>query len=515
MRVVRNSNSNSNSNSAGGGANSRDGSGSSTSSNTTTLTYLRPKVAELYETLSKFMEDEVIPSEHDFHNHLSQFNDEQRWTFDAIPPCLSRLQQRARQLCLWNLFIPPRLVSHLPPQYLDWYPYHRDDNCTYDSQSDKDNNNNNSSSSSSSVFLTYREYGLMAELMGRSEFGAMVCNCSAPDTGNMEVLLEFGTPEQQAQYLVPLLKCQIRSTFLMTEPNVASSDPTNLSTTLTKLSRNSYRLDGQKWWSTGAMDPRCRVGICVAKVVDLNERNTNSKVATRSKHGQHTIVIVPIPHPGVKMVRPLTVFGYDDAPFGHAEVSLQGLQLDDRHLVGGLGSGFQVSQARLGPGRIHHCMRAVGMAQRCYELMLLRSTQRQTFGKFLWEHGSLQRDIADSFADIQQARLLTLHCAYMMDEYGPKQSRQLISSIKVAVPNLASKVIDRALQVYGGAGVSNDYILASAYANMRTLRIADGPDEVHRRSVAMKEIKQMLGKQKQIKQNNSVGQVLRPPTSRL
>mmetsp|Transcript_44997 Transcript_44997/g.109337 ORF Transcript_44997/g.109337 Transcript_44997/m.109337 type:complete len:511 (-) Transcript_44997:67-1599(-) len=510
MRVVRNSNCN-NSSSADGAVNSRDGSGGSTSSNTT-LTYLRPKVAELYKTLSNFMEDEVIPSEHEFHTHLSQFSDEkQRWTFDAIPPCLSRLQQRARQLCLWNLFIPPRLVSHLPPAYLDWYPYHRDDNCTNDdSQSDEDNN--------SSVFLTYREYGLMAELMGRSEFGAMVCNCSAPDTGNMEVLLEFGTPEQQAQYLVPLLKCRIRSTFLMTEPNVASSDPTNLSTTLTKLSRNSYRLDGQKWWSTGAMDPRCRVGICVAKVVDMNEhsksRNTTSK-KSNSKHGQHTIVIVPIPHPGVTMVRPLTVFGYDDAPFGHAEVSLQGLQLDDRQLVGGLGSGFQVSQARLGPGRIHHCMRAVGMAQRCYELMLLRSTERQTFGRFLWQHGSLQRDIADSFADIHQARLLTLHCAYMMDEYGPKQSRQLISSIKVAVPNLASKVIDRALQVYGGAGVSNDYILASAYANMRTLRIADGPDEVHRRSVAMKEIKQMLGKQKQIKQNNSVGQVLRPPTSRL
>lgn len=258
---------------------------------------------------------------------------------DAIPPCLFKLQQRAQQLGLWNLFLPPRLIAHVPSKVKHLVPEQA---------------------------LTYREYGILAESMGRSELGAMACNCSAPDTGNMEVLLEFGTPEQQEEYLVPLLEGRIRSTFLMTEPNVASSDPTNLTTTLRKSaewsgSTNNYVLHGMKWWSTGAMDPRCRVGICVAKMEYT--ANATAKVSSNPLHGKHTIVLVPLPNPNVRMVRPLTVFGYDDAPFGHAQVELSSVPLSSKHLIGGEGSGFQVSQARLGPGRIHHCMRAVGMGE--------------------------------------------------------------------------------------------------------------------------------------------------------
>ncbi|VEU44407.1 unnamed protein product [Pseudo-nitzschia multistriata] len=409
-----------------------------------------------------------------------------RWSLDAMPPCLSRLQSRARELGFWNLFLPPRLLKypHWDPKLLG----------------PVDPNN----VLCPSITLTYREYGILAESMGRSiELGSMACNCSAPDTGNMEVLLEFGTPAQQKQYLKPLLEGKIRSTFLMTEPDVASSDPTNLETVLInhKQKQNgnqSYTLKGRKWWSTGAMDPRCRIGICVAKIVDEKEGEgndaDNSSVGKANLHGQHTIVLVPLPNPNVRMIRALQVFGYDDAPFGHAEVGLENVPLTQEHLIGGLGSGFKVSQARLGPGRIHHCMRSIGLAQRCYELMLERSTQRKTFGKFLCQHGSVQKDIAASFHDLQQARLLTLDCAHRMDTSpnGPRGARQHISSIKVAVPALCLNVIDRALQVHGGLGVCQDTILASAWAGMRTLRIADGPDEVHRRSVARIEIKKWV-----------------------
>lgn len=458
------------------------------------LTYLRQEVQALQQTLDKFITEEVIPCETLYHDHMQSRHGAERWTADAIPPCLYQLQQRARALGLWNLFLPPRLIrclpSDTPTELIPKLP------------------------------LSYREYGILAESMGQSELGAMACNCSAPDTGNMEVLLEFGTPSQKQEYLLPLLQGEIRSTFLMTEPDVASSDPTNLRTSLKKIQesgRSSYILSGKKWWSTGAMDPRCRVGICVAKM------ETTMASTSSSLHGKHTIVLVPLPHPQVRLVRPLTVFGYDDAPFGHAEVELNHVPLGTEHLIGGEGSGFQVSQARLGPGRIHHCMRAVGMgecccslfvvasctkqdwfthslflrtlfpsAQRCYNLMLDRSLKRKTFGKHLHEHGSLQRDIADSFSDLQAARLLTLHCAHQMDLHGPKQSRQYISSIKVAVPNLVMSILDRALQAHGGAGVCQDTVIASAWANMRTLRIADGPDEVHRRSVARLEIKKRI-----------------------
>jgi len=463
------------------------------------LTYLRPEVLKLKQRLDVFINEEVIPAESEYDGHMKdrhyydnsdsdntkEKND--RWSIDAIPPCLFRLQSRAKELGLWNMFLPPRLL-----QFPHW-----------DSQI-----LGNELRPSVTDGFTYREYGILAESTGKSVLGPMACNSSAPDTGNMEVLLEFGTQQQKQTYLKPLLEGKIRSTFLMTEPDVASSDPTNLQTVLIKHEQNGgnnnnkYTLNGKKWWSTGAMDPRCRIGICVAKIVDGNEKdddnnnnNNNNSTANESidnLHGKHTIVLIPLPHKKVKMVRPLTVFGYDDAPFGHAEVELDSVPLQQEHLIGGLGSGFKVSQARLGPGRIHHCMRSIGLAQRCYDLMLQRSTERKTFGKYLCQHGSVQTDIAESFNDLHQARLLTLHCAHQMDISSPVQARQFISGIKVAVPALCFRVIDRALQVHGGLGVCEDTVLASAWANMRTLRIADGPDEVHRRSVARMEIKKLF-----------------------
>lgn len=450
------------------------------------LTYLRPEVATLKERLDEFIESEVIPAEAEYHKHMKDRHEggteswNSRWSLEAIPPCLPRLKAKAQQLGFWNLFLPPRLLqkNHWDPSILGSVGPHN--------------------KLCPSVTLTYREYGILAESMGRSELGAMSCNCAAPDTGNMEVLLEFGTKEQQRQYLKPLLEGTIRSSFLMTEPAVASSDPTNLETVLIHHRNTStYTLKGRKWWSTGAMDPRCRIGICVAKIAEEGEDSDSSfnrqKGSSKNLHGQHTIVLVPLPNPNVKLIRPLKVFGYDDAPFGHAEVGLESVPLSKEHLIGGLGSGFKVSQARLGPGRIHHCMRSIGLAQRCYELMLKRSTERKTFGKFLCEHGSVQKDIADSFNDLNQARLLTLDCAHRMDvsPTGPRGARQFISGIKVAVPALCLKVIDRAMQVHGGLGVCQDTILASAWAGMRTLRIADGPDEVHRMSVARTELKKL------------------------
>lgn len=307
------------------------------------LTYLRPEVAALKARLDEFIENDVLPAEEEYNEHMKSRSGKDRWTMDALPPSLFKLQQKAQKLGLWNLFLPPRLVPHLPESAKSLAP---------------------------SVVLTYREYGILAESMGRSELGAMSCNCSAPDTGNMEVLLEFGTPQQKEAYLIPLLQGKIRSTFLMTEPQVASSDPTNLETKLVKTSSSptgnaTYVLTGQKWWSTGAMDPRARVALVVAKMeyAPGTSPSISSSGEASSKHSKHTIVLVPLPHPNIRAVRPLTVFGYDDAPFGHAEVALDNVQLTQDHLVGGEGSGFKVSQARLGPGRIHHCMRAVGMSK--------------------------------------------------------------------------------------------------------------------------------------------------------
>lgn len=422
--------------------------------NTNDLTYLRPEVAAIKETLDLFVE-ECISQEKNYLEHIAKFHGAARWTAAAVPPCLNRLKDRAKQLGLWNLFIPIHLIDKVPDASLR-----------------------------PKVALTFREYGILCESLGRCPMLAPeACNTSAPDTGNMEVLLEFGTPEQQERYLLPLLRGDIRSAFLMTEPNVASSDPTNLQTKLVKKPNGCYELSGTKWWSTGAMDPRCRVALVVAKVVDNKTKKTRA-----SMHKAHTIVAIDLPNPQVKFLRALTVFGYDDAPHGHAEVQLDRVHVRPTDLILGEGAGFEISQARLGPGRIHHCMRAVGIAYRCYEMMLQRVTERKTFGKFLYEHGATQEVIADSYTDLKAARLLTLSCAAAMDRVGAKQARQDIASIKCAVPALTLRVVDRAVQVFGGAGV-NDPFLASAFAGLRTLRIADGPDAVHKRTVAKLEVR--------------------------
>ena len=305
------------------------------------LQFLRPEVARLKERLDRFVEEECIPAEAEFHAHLQGRHGKDRWTPEAIPPCLARLKKRARELGFWNLFIPPRLIHHLPSDDPSLAP---------------------------SIALTYREYGILCETLGRCPtLAPEACNTSAPDTGNMEVLLEFGTPQQQRDYLIPLLRGEIRSAFLMTEPDVASSDPTNLATTLTKqLASNGsveYILNGRKWWSTGAMDPRCRMALVVAR---MDYGAVEAKQSALSKHGAHTIVLVPMPNPAVVVERALTVFGYDDAPHGHAQVRLDQVRLTAENLIAGEGEGFSVSQARLGPGRIHHCMRAIGMGKWSY-----------------------------------------------------------------------------------------------------------------------------------------------------
>jgi acyl-CoA dehydrogenase len=306
---------------------------------TSSLQYLRPEVQELKNILDRFVNNECIPAEKEYEAHMRNRYGSERWTVDAVPPCLNRLKARAKELGLWNIFLPikhvptvRRIAPELAPK----------------------------------IVLTYREYGIFCESLGRCpDLAPQACNSSAPDTGNMEVLIEFGTLQQQQMYLIPLLRGEIRSTFLMTEPNVASSDPTNLETKLTKIILSNgeveYELSGHKWWSTGAMDPRCRLGLVVAKMDFSHPSCTASANINNSKHGAHTIVIIPIPHKGLRLKRALTVFGYDDAPFGHAEVVFEGVKLTPASLILGEGSGFQVSQARLGPGRIHHCMRGIGM----------------------------------------------------------------------------------------------------------------------------------------------------------
>jgi len=410
-------------------------------------------VQTLKETLETFVEKCCIPAEDIYEKHMSTRSGADRWSIEAIPPIIEDLKLEARRLGLWNLFLPR---DHPLPNYIP-------------------------SDLAPNVYLTNREYGILCEVMGRSFLAPEACNCNAPDTGNMEVLLKHGTKAQQLQYLVPLLKGIIRSTFLMTEPDVASSDATNIETSLLKVKEGGkirYILNGKKWWSTGAMDPRTKVALVLAKM--------NSQIS-KDTHSSHTVVIVPMEN--IILVRPLTVFGYDDAPHGHAEVLMDNIHLDESCLILGEGRGFEIAQSRLGPGRIHHCMRAVGLAARCYELMIQRSLERETFGKKLCQHGGCQEMIADSKADLESARLLTLSCASAIDSYGPHKARDLIAMIKYAVPHLAIRVIDRAVQIHGGAGVCGDFILARALASMRTLRIADGPDAVHKRTVARMEVK--------------------------
>jgi acyl-CoA dehydrogenase len=390
------------------------------------------KVKELSRRLSAFMESHVYPSEKAFKEQLASAPD--RW---QPSPVIEGLKKKARAEGLWNLFLPE---------------------------------------SKRGAGLTNLEYAPLCEIMGRSPIAPEAFNCSAPDTGNMEVLERYGTEEQRKQWLEPLLAGEIRSCFAMTEPQVASSDATNIESRIAR-DGDHYIINGRKWWSSGAGDPRCKIFIFMGK-----------SDPTAPKHKQQSMILVPRDTPGVRIERMLPVFGYDDAPHGHGEVVFENVRVPASNMLLGEGRGFEIAQGRLGPGRIHHCMRTIGLAERALETMLRRVKSRVAFGKTLAEQATIRADIANSRIEIDQARLLTLHAAYLMDTVGNKQARSAIAMIKVVAPNMALRVLDRAIQAHGGAGVSNDFPLASAWAHTRTLRLADGPDEVHRESIAKLEL---------------------------
>jgi acyl-CoA dehydrogenase len=382
-----------------------------------------PRSAELLQRLDAFLREVVEPGEAEFHaQHAAQAD---RW---QVPPILETMKAKARAAGLWNLFLPD---------------------------------------AERGAGLSNLEYAPLAERMGRSLIASEVFNCSAPDTGNMEVLWHFGTPAQKAQWLEPLLAGEIRSGFGMTEPEVASSDATNIALSL-RREGDGYVLNGRKWWTTGAGDPRCRVLI----VMGLSEPEAEP-------HARHSMILVPMDSPGLRVVRPLTVFGYDDAPSGHVELAFENVRVPAENLIGAPGQGFAIAQARLGPGRIHHCMRLIGLAQRALELMIERAKSRVAFGRPLGGHGMAQESIALSRCEIEQARLLVLNAAAQLDAHGNKVARDAIGMIKIVAPRMACAVIDRAIQLHGGAGLSQDHFLAQAYAGARSLRLADGPDEVH------------------------------------
>ena len=396
-----------------------------------------PRAQDLRERLLRFMDEHVYPNEAEFQR---QVNTGDRWAHVEL---LDDLKPRARAEGLWNLFLPP--ASDPQGRF--------------------------------GPGLTNLEYAGLCEIMGRVWWAPEVFNCSAPDTGNMEVLARYGTPEQQEQWLTPLLNGEIRSAFSMTEPQVASSDATNIEAQIVREG-DEYVVSGRKWWSSGAGDPRCRVSIFMGK--------TDPGAA---KHLQQSMILVPFDAPGVKVERALQVFGYDDAPHGHMEMSFDNVRVPASNLLLGEGRGFEIAQGRLGPGRIHHCMRLVGQAERALELMIARSTRRVAFGKPLAAHQHTRELIAQSRMEIDQARLLTLKAAHMMDTVGNKEAKGEIAAIKVVAPNMALRVIDRAIQVYGGEGVCQDTPLPMMYAQARTLRLADGPDIVHTETVAKEELR--------------------------
>jgi acyl-CoA dehydrogenase len=396
-----------------------------------------PKVQALLARVAAFMGEHVYPNEAAILAEISQGD---RWQPVAL---IEDLKARARAAGLWNLFLPE---------------------------------------SEYGAGLTNLEYAPLCEIMGRSPWAPEVFNCSAPDTGNMEVLVRYGTEAQRQQWLLPLLDGHIRSAFAMTEPDVASSDATNIETRIRRVG-DEYVITGRKWWTTGALDPRCRIIIVMGKSApDHPER-----------YRQQSMILVPLPHPGVTIKRMLPVFGFDEAPHGHAELVFDNVRVPADNILLGEGRGFEIAQGRLGPGRIHHCMRLIGLAERALERMVRRAQTRIAFGKPVAEQTVTQERIAESRILIEQARLLTLKAAYMMDTQGNKAARAEIAMIKVAAPNMACQVIDWAIQAFGGAGITGDYGLAYAYATARLLRLADGPDEVHRNQIARIEMKRYQG----------------------
>lgn len=383
------------------------------------------KSLALQKKLKDFMETHVIPIE----KEVELFNQNpdnlwKRW------PGLEALKQKAKDAGLWNVFLPAAYGPLSPG-------------------------------------LSNLEYAPLAELMGRMIWSSEIFNCNAPDTGNMEVLAKYGTPEQQENWLRPLMEGDIRSAFLMTEPEVASSDATNIETSIV-LDGDDYVINGRKWWSSGAMDPNCKIAIVMGKT-DFDA----------PRHLQQSMILVPMNTPGLKIERALSVFGYFDSPEGHAEISLENVRVPKANLLLGEGRGFEIAQGRLGPGRIHHCMRLIGMAQRSLEIMSERTVQRKPFGRTLDTYSSIRQDIALSACEIEQTRLLVLSAADKMDKVGNKEAKDLIAMIKIVTPQMALKVIDRAIQICGGQGVGSDTPLAHFFAAARTLRLADGPDEVH------------------------------------
>ena len=382
--------------------------------------------------LLDFMDSHVYPAETVYEQQMRAAGNPH-----FHPPILEELKTEARRRGLWNLFHP----------HTEWGPG-----------------------------LSNLDYAPLAEIMGRSHIASEACNCSAPDTGNMEVFTLFGTDEHKEKYLKPLLEGEIRSAFAMTEPAVASADATNIEMRMER-DGDGYLLNGRKWFASNGMHAHCTVLIVMGK--------TDPAAAT---HRQQSMMVVPIDAPGVTVVRNLPVFGYSDRE-GHAEITFDDVRVEAKDVLKGEGEGFAISQARLGPGRIHHCMRAIGMAERALELMCRRASSRVTFGQPLSERANIQDWIAEARIDIEMVRLLTLKAAYLMDTVGNKEARTEIAAIKVAAPNIALKIIDRAIQVHGGAGVTDDFPLAAAYAHMRTLRLADGPDEVHKRSIARQELR--------------------------
>jgi len=401
---------------------------------------LSPRAQSYVQRLSAFMQEHVLPAEPEYCAQLQNLPDWRGW---KQPPVMETLKAKARAAGLWNLFLPDREYG---------------------------------------AGLTNVEYAPLAEITGRSSIAPEVFNCNAPDTGNMEVLVKYGSEAQKTRWLKPLLAGEIRSAFCMTEPDVASSDAANMQATAL-IEGDHVVLNGLKWWSSGAGHPHCRLLIFMG----ITDRSA-------TKYQRHSMVLVPLDTPGVKIERMVPVFGSYDSPFGHGEVSFTNVRVPLDHIIAGPGRGFEIAQGRLGPGRIHHCMRTLGAAERALELLCRRSLYRVAFGKPLAELGANCDVIANARIMLEQSRLLTLKAAWMLDEVGTKGARSEISQIKVAVPNMALEIIDQAIQMYGAAGVSADVPLAELFATIRTLRIADGPDEVHRALIAKLELKKYMPK---------------------